>query len=86
MCFSGVTSAPKGTTHFCADWRSSGHAFKENRTPSLFSRSDQLVVIITRLLRYVFFVVFIRATINFEASLKKRVPYLIKRTKNEAKN
>ena len=47
MCFSGVTSAPKGTTHFCADWRSSGHAFKENRTPSLFSRSDQPVVIIT---------------------------------------
>jgi len=73
MCFSGVTSAPKGTTHFCADWRSSGHAFRENRTPSLFSRSDQLVVIL--LIVFVFFVLMSKATINFEEfHPKERVP------------
>ena len=43
--FNGVTSAPKGTTHFDADWRSSGQQLKEKRTPSRFSRSDHVVAI-----------------------------------------
>ncbi len=38
--FSGVTRAPNGRMHFCADWRSSGQQLNENRTPSAFSRSD----------------------------------------------
>ena len=38
--FSGVTRAPNGRMHFCADWRSSGQQLNENRTPSAFSKSD----------------------------------------------